>query len=366
MRKSAPEETPTVEVRNPMVIVLGQAYYSKDKSGKEYEGFIRDLDGIDVDVRNMVTFFRSLNYQIFPKETSYKSLKYPRCRWTKQELIDLLTRKAKDLEASIKKGGPNAFDAVFLTMSAHGIKGSIITRDHKLLSKEEIHRMFSSQGNVLSRGIPRIFLFDCCDGVEDQKAVTHIALPSVDSIARTTTEEEEEKADILPISESPGIKHLRKLWKHGEQNPDHRLAVLNAANEGFQSKMNCDVGSYVIHGFWRRATALLAETGEVPLKVIFKEIQDDLGTYKQMPVFTWNNDTELVVLKQCSLRMKEDNQEDDVEEEEEEVDAAIIVSTDSIARVIEEDASEIVYSDDEGKGKKIELSVMKKDDSTAL
>merc|ERR1712154_309856 len=81
------------------------------------------------------------------------------------------------------------------------------------------------------------------------------------------------------------------IWKHGDLNPDYRLAVLNAANEGFQSKMNADVGSYVIHGFWRRATALIKEKGEVSrLGKIFKEIQYDLGEWKQFPVFNWNND----------------------------------------------------------------------------
>jgi len=300
----------SVKVRNPMVIILGQAFYSDDTKGKEYEGYLKNLDGIDVDVRNLVTLFRSLNYQIFPRDPSYEALRYPRCEWTKAELIELFTRKARDLEASIAKGGPNAYDGLFLAMSAHGLKGAIITADHKLLSKVEIHRMFSSQGNVLSRAIPRIFLFDACDGVEDQKAITktqirHIALPSIEPITPETTDEKTEEKFEEITTESKATKHFANgsvtdwLWKSGEANPDHRLAVLNAANEGFQSKLNCDVGSYVIHGFWRRATALLAETGAVPLKVIFKEIQDDLGSYKQMPVFTWNNDTELVVLKPC-------------------------------------------------------------------
>merc|ERR1712129_143423 len=112
------------------------------------------------------------------------------------------------LEASIKRGGREAYDALFLVMGGHGIKGSLITKDHKLLSKTEIHRMFSSQGNVRSRSVPRIFLFDCCDGSEDMKNVlpTPIPLPSVPEESELNeesdvneAEEEEEKAveDVL-------------------------------------------------------------------------------------------------------------------------------------------------------------------------
>merc|ERR1719464_184834 len=106
--------------------------------------------------------------------------------------------------------------------------------------------MFSSQRNPLSRNIPRIFLFDCCDGVEDQKAVTatataspkHVPVPSAEALTPDTTEEKA-AADALELSSGKGS--LRQtghsimastdwLWKHGEANPDHRLAVLNAAN----------------------------------------------------------------------------------------------------------------------------------------
>merc|ERR1712129_491000 len=102
------------------------------------------------------------------------------------------------LEASIKRGGREAYDALFLVLSGHGIKGSLITKDHKLLSKTEIHRMFSSQGNVRSRSVPRIFLFDCCDGSEDMKNVltlrTLITLPS--QSPSVTVPEENELNDI--------------------------------------------------------------------------------------------------------------------------------------------------------------------------
>merc|ERR1719491_2485339 len=138
-----------------------------------------------------------------------------------------------------------------------------------------------------------------------------------DVLAAVAEEEKEQKTDEILVGEAEEKKEASKpthavthsitdwLWKNGDLNPDYRLAVLNAANEGFQSKMNADVGSYVIHGFWRRAMALLKEKGEVPrLGKIFKEIQYDLGKWKQFPVFNWNHDTANVVLKRRKLPPK--------------------------------------------------------------
>ena len=162
----------------------------------------------------------------------------------------MLKQKAKDLEESIKQGGCDAFDALFVVVSGHGLKRSIVTAAHKLLGRyaeallyllhhftpalkrTEIHRIFSSQRSPLARLIPRIFLFDCCDGIEDNKGPED----------NKASPKEEEKQPLTPPAEQQQ-DHVTAastdwLWKYGEQNPDHRLAVLNAANEGFQSKLN--------------------------------------------------------------------------------------------------------------------------------
>ena len=48
-------------------------------------------------------------------------------------------------------------------MRGHVLHGCLITKDHRLVSKTDIQR------NTFWRTVPRIFLFDCCDGGEDQK-----------------------------------------------------------------------------------------------------------------------------------------------------------------------------------------------------
>ena len=82
-------------------------------------------------------------------------------------------------------------------------------------------------------------------------------------------------------------------------------------------------GSYVVAGFYQRAVALLAEKGEVAMiGKIFQEIQDELGDWKQLPVyvpvwlclnndtafafsFTWNNDTANVTFKRRPLSQEQ-------------------------------------------------------------
>ena len=41
-------------------------------------------------------------------------------------------------------------------------------------------------------------------------------------------------------------------WAYNEHNPDYRLVVVHAANDGFQSKMDIEKGSYTITQFCKR------------------------------------------------------------------------------------------------------------------
>merc|ERR1740123_989869 len=92
--------------------------------------------------------------------------------------------------------GPDAFDSLFLVMSGHGLNGSLVTRDHKLVSKVDIHRIFSGTKNPLSREIPRFFLFDCCDGHEDLKGIEKRgANANADANAAEAVEIEEEEVE---------------------------------------------------------------------------------------------------------------------------------------------------------------------------
>merc|ERR1712150_36918 len=62
------------------------------------------------------------------------------------------------------------YDGLIVCVSCHGIKHNIVTSDFKTVEKTAIHRMLSLRYPVL-RDIPRMFVFDCCNG-SDEKRMT--------------------------------------------------------------------------------------------------------------------------------------------------------------------------------------------------
>ena len=56
-------------------------------------------------------------------------------------------------------------------------------------------------------------------------------------------------------------------------------------------------GSYVIDGFVSRAKQQLSKKDRVgPIGELFKDVQEDLGDRKQLPVFQWCNDVKHVIM----------------------------------------------------------------------
>ena len=83
---------------------------------------------------------------------------------------------------------------------------------------------------------------------------------------------------------------------YDEDNPDFRLVTIMAANEGFQSKMRSDTGSYVITHFIDGVRDnIYNNNNDKFLMDILEEIQEDLHNQgKQLMVKTFNNKTEYV------------------------------------------------------------------------
>merc|ERR1712013_629561 len=193
--------------------------------------------------------------------------------------------------------------------------------DYKLLSKVDIERIFSKEGHSLSREVPRIFIFDVCDGDGEHgkfgtKKTNEENLADLvgaaDAIApeegdeKEESEEEEKDAgkdvDWYEKKEEP-TPSPEALWARDTEHPDYQMAELNGSTRGFQSKLNRESGSYLIAGFVSRAEKAFAEKGFVPrIGPIFKDIQLELGKVlkKQQPSYIWNNDTSNVQLhKRC-------------------------------------------------------------------
>merc|ERR1719499_752227 len=89
-------------------------------------------------------------------------------------------------------------------------------------------------------------------------------------------------------------------WMKDEHNPDHKLAVIYAANKDFQSKCKVGVGSYLIHllftALTRNATQCHFCCGPQYLSEIMNQKQKLLEEHgKQLPVALYTNETEHIV-----------------------------------------------------------------------
>merc|ERR1712129_340912 len=77
---------------------------------------------------------------------------------------------------------------------------------------------------------------------------------------------------------------------------DFNLAILNSSNLDYTSWINNVDGSYLIFNFCKKANECLDAAKDVVLSDIFYEIQDELAQDKQLPVYSWNNDTRNIKL----------------------------------------------------------------------
>ena len=290
----------TITIRNAMVIPIGIAFYDEKPKKPEIDGILQDLTGILVDIDNAVDLFgkNSLNYSIFPKiyEEQQDDLRY-KARWGETELVEFLQKQANALEYNLVNENDESkkYDALIVIISCHGLEGYILSSDYKKINKTAIHRIFSGKKPV-SRTIPRIFIFDCCAGSNERDAEFR------------EDEKEEDKGKSAGYGETDTAKNTEVddivrdgslQWAIGEVNPDYKLVVVNAANDGFQSKMRCDTGSYVVTQITERLYESISNKDGRFLHQILDDVQEDLHTRgKQLMVKTFNNKTEYIIFEE--------------------------------------------------------------------
>ena len=271
---------------NPMVIACSLEFYQAPKNA-EFKGYVDNLLGAKHDTLNLFElFYERMNYQFFPMVDVH-----PKTLWTKTELLDFIEKQAKLFASNLFDpiNNINGFDGLICAISAHGIDQSILTSDYGLIKKKAIYRAFSDPYPAV-RDLPRIFLFDCCDGME--------------SIAKGIKPKKKTQTTGTMITKGDGDdKENKAVWKYGDNNTDWKLAVLNSSNLDYQSFLDTRFGSKMIYGFYSRAMACLDKGRSVYLGEIFGEIQLELGKTHQLPTFTWNNNTDHVVLKRNSKKV---------------------------------------------------------------
>ena len=151
-----------VPMRNPMVVAVSLEFYQRPKT-YEFDGRVDNLFGTKLDTVHLFELFhRRLNYEFFPMHDAQ-----PKVEWSKAELMALITEQAERFAANLydSKANKAGYDGLICCISGHGIDQQVITSDYGLLKKKTIYRAFSDP-YPKARLLPRIFLFDCCEGTE--------------------------------------------------------------------------------------------------------------------------------------------------------------------------------------------------------
>jgi len=168
------------------------------------------------------------------------------------------------------------------------------------VSKQHIYQYFTfSRNKVAVRSIPRLFVFDCCDGQY-----------APDRLIRCIVESNESKIGGKPsIVPQNGNENQFKVewerpWPDKEHNPDHNLVVIHGANRGFQSHATKGYGSYLIHFLTKSLTKSLDQKcrrricGPRYLGQIMDEIQQVLEEKeRQLVVPVYINHTDRIVFR---------------------------------------------------------------------
>ena len=278
-------EGKTMIIKNGMVIPICIGQYEKKGNllDAEFEGHVRNLDGISHDIEHCLDLFESklLNYDIYPcyedqNINSYKTY------WSKSEIIDFITYHADHLNNICRNEEiQHKYDGLIVIVSGHGTTSQgqgecVITSDYKLIPKLKIHRIFGSKPGL--RDIPRIFIFDSCSGEKER---------STDWRAESESKSKTEQGKGLTIQPAESAQ-----WYYGENHPDYKLAIVNAASPQFQAKMSIETGSYVITQLTERLMANINNNNGKFLIDILQKIQNDLHRKgKQLLTFMLNNET---------------------------------------------------------------------------
>merc|ERR1712228_218663 len=140
-------------------------------------------------------------------------------------------------------------------------------------------------------------------------------------------EDKEKKIDVRDIF---GGHENYKYWVDDEENPDHRLARVNAANKGFTSSMNYTTGSHVIYKMYSKyIDAIDGKRKPFPfIHEVFDEIQTELQAEgKQLPESVWNDNTRNIIFKKRSAAMMDKSPHSLSDEEKDEVQLADTLMT---------------------------------------
>eukprot|EP01083_Nonionella_stella_P164627 545451_1 len=232
------------------LVVIGEYDHSIVDDDADVEQPLNDLP-LEQDVRHLTELFGMLNYKIIPSNGDIK------LHWKADEVISFLQNDVGK-ELFDAKDELN-YDGLVVVISSHGIKDNIITSDYKTIEKDALHRLVSIK-YPKARDIPRLFLFDSCEGSGER--------------IKDELKEGNDQVKGFVLGDVPrGNEHK---WTTSTKNPDYKLVEIHAANAGFQAKAHTQFGSYLIYLFAKKMKSNIERNEYKTLSLLFDEIQNEL------------------------------------------------------------------------------------------
>eukprot|EP01084_Bolivina_argentea_P123873 219506_1 len=287
-------------MKNAMVLLIGIGSYDDDVDSTDEQlenSYLANLD-VDLDIKNLYRLFGDnyLNYTIYPNYNLEEQA--VKINWTQAEVINFLTEKASLLENNLP-----FFDGLIVVISCHGLNDHICTSDYRMIHKTAIHRIFSVN-HTSSREIPRIFIYDCCNGTYQYgKGI------SVKEIHKSTAEKSETDDQPKSYTTAHIQQRFSRIWDYNTRNPDHKLVEIHSSNTDFQAKMNNDIGSYMLYEFVTKVIDDLDNNKNQYIHQIFDDIQNELENRgKQLTTNTYNNNTGYIKFKPNKNKDDDENE----------------------------------------------------------
>ena len=223
--------------------------------------------------------------------------------WTEKEILAFMQMEIGEM--LFTAGGSMKYDGLIVCISCHGVKDRIITSDFKVMEKTAIHRMLSLKYPKL-REIPRIFVFDCCNGSDERQNTIRdeqqniVRDESTENVPKLTGDVSK-VIELTEHTKSTSLEDVENMsvnrWTSSTKNPDYNLVLVHAANSGFVAKMNYK-GSYLVYVLARKIRANVEKRGGMGLAEVLEDVQNllhDAG--RQQTVNQLNNNTRTLVLR---------------------------------------------------------------------
>ena len=278
-----------MQMKNGLIVSIAIGEYMAQPENAEITGFLNNLP-VQSDVENLNNFADFLNYQFLTVDNKYS--------WTKDEVMNFLENDVCD--QFFDDDGNVRFDGLIVSISSHGIDGCILSSDYKKVDRTRIHRCISEKYPEL-REIPRIFLFDACDGTRDRRdSESFENEEKVDSAKNTEETKDDEETSTV---EALQVESRDTEWSSKYKNPDYNLVTVNGSNDDYVSKIqHSTVGSYLTYFFTKAVRLNIEMKQRKGLGAILKDIQNLLHDEgKQLIKKTFFNETETLRIEKKQI-----------------------------------------------------------------